>query len=185
MADDNKGFPGFKNTTTPTETKALDGVEGQNRTPAFGNQAGGLDRNTNLVDSDQVDTLKEGAESQSAGAVEASTGDFQNLLAASVAGDTVPEGHEDTTQYSSFPISRLRLGSYQFEGGLLRLKNGEEVEKFESLLTGLDPATRNSVKVIDRASGVAVAKAFQATQSKSTQGVDHSGNGPTSPKPSE
>lgn len=174
-----------ENAPTESELNKLQGEGGPNATPAYGKQAGGLDENAHLTTDSQIADAKAGAEASSAGATQGGT-DFNigALVAAQHAGDEVPEGHEDTTQYSSHPIMTLRIGDHTFEGGLLRLKNGEEADKFEAMLATGDAMTQRMVKKIDRAGGVAVAKEFKARQGTMNQGVDTSDHGTRSPAPS-
>lgn len=176
---DNAGDTGAE--VTEHEANALDGAAGQNRTPAFVKRDG-EDENTQLTDTDDLQSNKSGAASQSAPPYL----DMAGAEAAAAAGSTVPEGHEDTTQYTSTPIAALRLGRFQFENGVLRLNNGQDVEDFEKLLAGSSIRTQQVVRKIDRSGGEAVARRYlEQNKSQSRSGVDTADRGPRAPVPGE
>lgn len=186
MPDENKGIFGARSgqgngpAATKEEAAALDGAGGPNRTPAFAKRDG-QDENVQVTDVDTIDSVKEGAEAQSA----APTVDLVGVEAAIAAG-AVPEGQEDTVQYTSTPIAALRLGRFQFENGVLRLQPGKDVEDFEKILKGSSIRTQQVVRKIDRSGGEAVARRY-LEQNKGTQtsGVDTSDKGPRAPNPAK
>lgn len=58
---------------------------------------------------------------------------------------------EGETVYSSHPVSRYKLGRFQFENSVLRLSESDDIEEFEKLLNHpkLPVADRRIVKKID------------------------------------
>lgn len=163
---------------TDDEAEALDGAGGPNTTPAFAKQDF-RDENVQLTDTDDLASAKAGAAAQSA-----PTPDFADAMAAAAAGDSVPEGREDEVQFTSTPIARLKLGRFQFENGVLRLKP-KDAEEFEKLLGNAALRTQQTVRRIDRSAGEVVARRFlEQTKSKSVQGVDTSDRtARTAPRP--
>jgi len=158
------------------EAAALDGAGGPNRTPAF-TKRDFEDENVQLTDADDLQSAKEGAAANSG-----TTLDMVGLEAAAAAGD-LPEGAEDEVQFTSVPIARLRIGPYQFENGVLRLK-GEDADKFRELLGKAAIRTQQVVREIDRAGGEAVARRYlETTGSRSNRDVDTSDNAPPASRP--
>lgn len=161
------------------EASALDGAGGPNRTPAF-TKRDFEDENVQLTDADDLQSAKDGAAAHGG-----STLDLIGIEAAAAAGDEVPEGHEDTVQFTSTPIASLRIGRFQFENGVLRLP-AEEAEEFEKLLEQAAIRTKQVVRRIDRSGGEAVARRYlETTKSRSNAGVDTSDRGGRAPQPSE
>lgn len=161
---------------TDSEAKQLDGAGGPNVTPAFGKQDF-RDENVPLTDTDDLQSLKSGAEAQSA----PPGVDLAALEAAALAGN-VPEGEEDKTQYTSTPIASFRLGRFQFENGLLSL-NSKDAGEFEKLLSGASPRDQATIRKIDRNRGEAIARKFSELHGSATQGIDTTSNGTPSPTP--
>jgi hypothetical protein len=157
------------------ESQALSGDGGPGFVPAFGKQQG-QDENNNLTHETQLESLKEGA---SAGSAPLGTElDIPGLVAAqAVSSSEAPE--DGSTEFVS-TIARLRLGKFQFDGGVLTLRGGD-VERFEKLLATAHPRSQAAVRKIDRSAGEAVARAFKAGQM--SRGVDTSTGGVPSPKP--
>jgi len=169
---------GVKAEVTDAEAEALQGSTGPNRVPAFGKKDF-EDENVPLTDTDDLQSIKQGSAANS-GQLE----DMAGLEAAYAAGD-LPEGAEDEVQYTSTPIARLKIGPYQFENGVLRLKS-DAAEKFEELLAKSAIRTQQVVRKIDRAGGEAVARRYlETTQSRSNRGFDTSDKGPKAPTPGE
>lgn len=78
-------------------------------------------------------------------------------------------------QYSSHPIARLSIGRFQFENGLLKLADADDVAEFESELAWLEknqPTIRANVKTLD----VSAAEAMLSA----TRPVAHNGGTDTS-----
>lgn len=158
------------------EAKALDGAAGPNRTPAF-SKRDFADENVQLTDTNDLASAKAGAAAHTK-----STVDLAGLEAAAAAG-SVREGAEDEVQFTSTPISALRIGPYQFENGVLRLK-GDDVDKFEKLLDTASIRTKQVIRRIDRNGGEAVARRFlESTKGTRTSGVDTSDRGVQAPRP--
>lgn len=164
---------------TPKEAESLDGSAGPNRTPAFAKRDG-EDENVQITDVDKIDSAKAGAEASSGPA----GFDLNGIEAAIAAGGEVPEGQEDTTQYTSTPIAALRIGRFQFVNGVLRVQNGKDVEEFEKLLKTGSIRTQQVVRRIDRSGGEAVARRYlEQNHGTRTSGVDTSDRGPKAPSP--
>lgn len=89
-------------------------------------------------------------------------------------------------QYASPQIARLRIGKFQFENGVLTIKNEEDAEIFAKLLEGATIRTRQSVSKIDRAAGEAIAEKFLASsRGQMIRGGDTSANFPPAATPGE
>lgn len=163
------------------EAAALQGAGGPNRSPAF-TKRDGQDENVQLTNDDDLAEAKKGAAASSA-----PPGlDMNAIEAAAAAGTEVAEGHEDTTQYTSTPIAALKIGRFQFENGVLRLKNGKDVEEFEKLLAQGSIRTQQVVRKIDRSAGEVVARRYlEQNKSQSRSGVDTADRGPRAPVPGE
>lgn len=163
---------------TDAEAEALQGAGGPNRTPAFVKRDF-EDENVQLTDTDDLASAKAGAAANSG-----STEDWTGIEAAARAGD-LPEGAEDEVQYTSTPISKLRVGPYQFSNGVLRLKP-EAAEKFEQLLKKAAIRTQQVVRKIDRSAGEAVARRFlEKNGNRTVRGGDTSDKAPPAPTPTE
>ena len=175
-----KSDSGVEATVSDQEADALQGAGGPNRTPAF-TKRDFEDENTQLTDTDDLQSAKTGAAASSGRA----DIDLIGLEAAAAAGAKTPEGHEDTVQYTSTPIAALRIGPYQFENGVLRLHN-DQVEDFEKLLKAGSIRTQQVVRKIDRSAGEAVARRYlEQNKSQSRSGVDTADRGPRAPTPGE
>ena len=162
---------------TDAEAEALEGAGGPNRTPAFVKRDF-EDENVQLTDTDDLASAKVGA-----AAASGSTEDWVGIQAAEAAGPVL-EGREDEVQYTSTPISKLRIGPFEFRNGVLRLK-GDDVEKFEKLLKGAAIRTQQVVRKIDRSAGEAVARRFlEQNAGKRVRDVDTSDASPDAPRPS-
>lgn len=168
---------GVKAEVSDAEAEALQGAAGPNRTPAF-TKRDFEDENVQLTDTDDLQSAKQGAAASSAPA----TLDMGAIEALDAAGQ-LPEGAENEVQFTSTPIARLRVGRFQFENGVLRLKAGD-AEEFRKLLGKSAIRTQQVVREIDRAGGEAVARRYiEQTQSRSTREVDTSDNAPPAARP--
>lgn len=173
---ENSGTGAQNEGVTDAEAAALDGAAGPNRTPAFAKRDF-EDENVQLTDTDDLASAKAGA-----AAASGSTLDFAGIEAAAAAGE-LPEGAEDEVQFTSTPISRLRVGPFQFENGVLRLK-AADADKFEKLLASTAIRTQQVVRKIDRSAGEAVARRFvERNKSKNVRGGDTSDRATPAPTP--
>lgn len=179
------------------ERKATQGSSGPNPIPAFMRRVA-QDENTEVTSEEEFATTKVGSEAQSPGTPEdrAKGIDMPAMLAAASVGAEAPDTKEESVQYTS-RIARLRIGRFQFEGGVLtvpanrttRLENGEEVdnfdsaEDFEALVRQVHPRTQAAIRKIERGEGV-IAKPLNL-EGRSVRGVDTTARGPQSPKPSD
>jgi hypothetical protein len=162
---------------TDAEAAALQGAGGPNRTPAFVKRDF-EDENVQLTDTDDLASAKAGA-----AAASGSTEDWVGIEAANAAGDVL-EGREDEVQYTSTPISKLRIGPFEFKNGVLRVK-GDDVDRFEKLLRGAGMRTQQVVRKIDRSAGEAVARRFlEQNAGRRVRNVDTSDAGGQAPRPS-
>jgi hypothetical protein len=162
---------------TKKEEAALDGAAGPNRTPAFGKRDF-EDENVQFTDSDDLKSVKEGSAASSGN----KNLDIAGLVAAASVGEE-REGAEDETVFTSHPISKLRVGRFQFQNGVLRLK-GEDVEAFEKLLGASALRTQQVIRRVDRSSGEVVARRYlEQNKSRSTRDVDTSDRGPLAANP--
>lgn len=175
MADENKA-PGFAG-LSKKETDQVQGEAAPNQTPTFAKHDG-QDENNRVGDPAILAAAKQGADAQSGGAVDAV--DMQGLVAAQAVGDTVAEGNEEKVQYTS-RIASLRIGRFQFVGGVLSLDSGD-VSRFEDLVGQTSPRTQNAIRKIERGEGV-IAKPLNLG-SRSTRGVDTTRRDGQSPAPS-
>jgi len=73
---------------------------------------------------------------------------------------------ESETVYSSHPVSRYKLGRFQFENSVLRLSDQDDIDEFEKLLDHpkLPVADRRIVKKIDVSKVDDIVKARMATK---------------------
>lgn len=157
------------------EANALDGAGGPNRTPAFAKQDY-RDENVQLTDTDDLQSAKTGAAAQS-GLAEY---DAVANEALALAGDA--EEGDDRVTYTSQPIANFRMGEFQFDKGVLKLKPAD-AERFDKMLDGADERTQAQIRKIDRSAGEAVARRYLDLQSKTTQGIDNTGNTVSAPTP--
>lgn len=89
-------------------------------------------------------------------------------------------------KYASPQIARLRIGKFQFENGVLTIKNEKDAELFESLLAGATIRTRQCVSKIDREAGEKIAAQFLASsRGQMIRGGDTTANMPPAATPGE
>jgi hypothetical protein len=89
-------------------------------------------------------------------------------------------------QYASNKISRLRIGKFQFEHGVLTIDNEEDAAQFEKLLEGATVRTRQSVTKVDRAAGEKVAEQFlAASRGQMIRGGETSSSSPPAATPGD
>ncbi len=139
-------------------------------TRAFGEQGGG-DENNQLQTADQVEAITAKAAAQTE-LSQLKSDSIDQVTALEVALD--PPAPEYTT-FSSSPISRLRVGRFQFDKGMLRL-TGDDLTDFEKLMESMPTLTQVQVKKINLGAANAVAESF--LESRRHRGVDTSENRP-------
>lgn len=75
------------------------------------------------------------------------------------ASEPVAEESDTKVRYACPKIPNLKIGRFQFEKGVLEI-SPEEAEKFDKLLSGTTPRTRQVVGKVDKQAGEAVAQAY-------------------------
>lgn len=139
---------------------------------------GSNDENHPLTQESEVEALVDGADDLSSSVI-------SDKLRERIAGEQAAQANAslrqesdgDTSVYSSHPISRYRVGRFQFEQGTLRLK-GDDVGEFEEIMRNQPPREQARVKKIDVEAANVVARNFAKSQGSSrTRGVDTAGSG--------
>jgi hypothetical protein len=80
---------------------------------------------------------------------------------------------DDATRYSSHPIMNYKVGRFQFEDGLLTLKDDEDVKEFEKLLDNpkFPRSERARIKKLDLSAAEAQSRAVRANQPKASKSI--------------
>lgn len=183
MADETKQSPLFGKPSTEPEvpgTSVADKVQGETSpglVPSFGKRDG-IDENVNLQNKQEAESIAEGSAASSG----SPNVDMAVLEAQSLAG---AEPEDGGVQYASPGIQRLAIGPYEFENGVLTVR-GDDVEKFEHLLSHSSPSIQQEVMKIDREAGEAVAARFlNKNGGTMLRGGDHTGLGTQAPNPQD
>lgn len=80
----------------------------------------------------------------------------------------------ETARFSCHPIMRYSVGEFQFENGLLVIRNSERAAKFREVIKGLPVSEQSRIKELDVSAAEAQVRAILAQNPGATKGIDSS-----------
>lgn len=79
---------------------------------------------------------------------------------------------DGVTRYSSHPITKYKVGRFQFVNGLLELRKPEDVKDFERVLEQLPRSERIRLKKLDLSAAEAQVRAVKAASPHVSRAID-------------